>query len=144
MPAANPVARADAGAAPTADLSTLQDHLEAQLRERSVDVQVCYEHGSESNPALAGRLTIFYSVGLDGHTTDVSTRGLAEAPSVGDCVANLVRGMTFRSPPPMPLTLVYQWTFRPHGPTPTTAPTETPPAPAAPAPAAPEPVAPTP
>jgi serine/threonine-protein kinase len=125
--AAAAAARADAGAAP--DLTSLQERLEVQLRERTVDVQACYERGSEPNPTLAGRLTIFYSVSPDGHASDVSTRGLAEAPVVGECVAALVRGMTFRSPPPVPMTLVYQWTFRPHGPT----------APATPPPAEPAP-----
>ncbi|MDO9020808.1 MAG: protein kinase [Deltaproteobacteria bacterium] len=127
--ASAPAARVDAGEAPGANLSSLQDRLEAQLRERSVDVQACYERGSESNPGLAGRLTIFYSVTPDGRATEVSTRGLAEAPAVGECVGNLVRAMTFRAPPPTPMTLIYQWSFRPHGPVPTTAPpAETPPA----------------
>jgi len=136
---AAPTARADAGsataaAAGTADLTSLQDRLEAQLRERGVDVQACYERGTESNPSLAGRLMIFYSVGLDGRTSDVSTRGLSEAPAVGECVANVVRGMTFRSPPPQPMTLVYQWTFRSRP-----APTAPPAAPTEAAPAATEP-----
>jgi serine/threonine protein kinase len=120
-PAVAPAAqRADAGAAP--NLTTLQERLEVQLRERTVDVQACYERGTDANPTLAGRLTIFYSVTPDGHTSDVSTRGLGEAPTVGECVAGLLRAMTFRSPPPVPMTLVYQWTFRPHGPTPSATP----------------------
>jgi serine/threonine protein kinase len=125
-PVVAPSPRTDAGAAAaaTTDLNSIQDRLEVQLRERGVDVQACYERGTESNPTLAGRLTVFYSVGLDGHPSEVSTRGLSEAPSVGECVANLVRGMTFRSPPPQPMTLIYQWTFRPHAAAP--APTETP------------------
>jgi serine/threonine protein kinase len=137
LAASNPAARVDAGEGPGVNLASIQDRLEAQLRERSVDVQACYERGSESNPALAGRLTIFYSVTPDGRTTEVSTRGLPEAPAVGECVGNLVRGMTFRAPPPTPMTLIYQWTFRPHGPVPTAPP----PAETAPAPAEPEPAA---
>jgi serine/threonine-protein kinase len=136
-PAVVPSPRADAGG--TADLTSIQDRLEVQLRERGVDVQACYERGTESNPTLAGRLTVFYSVGLDGRPSDVSTRGLSDSPAVGECVANLVRAMTFRSPPPQPMTLVYQWTFRPHAEAP--APAETPapapvPAPTEPAPPA--------
>jgi len=137
---AAPSARADAGsasAAATTDLTSLQDRLEVQLRERGVDVQACYERGTESNPSLAGRLTVFYSVGLDGRTSEVSTRGLAEAPAVGECVANVVRSMTFRAPPPQPMTLVYQWTFRSHA-----TPTAPAPAESAPTPAATEPSAP--
>jgi hypothetical protein len=100
-------------------------------------VQACYERGTESNPSLAGRLTVFYSVGLDGRTSEVSTRGLAESPAVGECVANVVRSMTFRAPPPQPMTLVYQWSFRSR-PAPTApAPAETAPTPAATEPAAP-------
>jgi len=137
---AAPSARVDAGsatAAATTDLTSLQDRLEVQLRERGVDVQACYERGTESNPSLAGRLTVFYSVGLDGRTSEVSTRGLAESPAVGECVANVVRSMTFRSPPPQPMTLVYQWSFRSR-PAPTApAPAETAPTPAATEPAAP-------
>ncbi|MBP6834172.1 MAG: serine/threonine protein kinase [Deltaproteobacteria bacterium] len=137
---AAPSARVDAGsatAAATTDLTSLQDRLEVQLRERGVDVQACYERGTESNPSLAGRLTVFYSVGLDGRTSEVSTRGLAESPAVGECVANVVRSMTFRAPPPQPMTLVYQWTFRSR-PAPTApAPAETAPTPAATEPAAP-------
>ncbi len=116
-----------APAVPTADSSTLQDRIEVQLREHAVDVHACYENGTGSNPTLAGRLTVFYSVAMDGTTSDVSTQGLNEAPAVAACVANMVRGITFRSPPPMAMTLVYQWTFRPRGPTPT-APVETVPA----------------
>ncbi len=141
-PVANPVvrpgpvapvvaARADAGEAPNE--SALQDRLEAQLRDRRVDVHACFEQASEHNPTLAGELIVSCVVGADGRTSEISVRGLPAAPAVAECVSGLVRGMTFRNPPPAPMTLAYRWTFArtepatpPTTPAPATPPAETP------------------
>ncbi len=127
-----------------ANATDFNERMDAQIREHRVDIEACYERGTESVPNVHGQLTIFFVVGPDGHASEVSTRGLGEAPAVGDCVATMVRGMTFHAPPPSPMTMVYQWTFRrarpeaptaPASPVPATDPPTAPPSAPSPAPA---------
>lgn len=66
------------------------------LRNSLGGLRSCYERGVRDNPALAGRVTLHFSVGESGRTTTVSAQGLTSA--VDECLAQAVRRIVFPVP----------------------------------------------
>ena len=128
-----PRGAADAGAAPSAtsvrDDIAYQESVRGILRGRHVEFVACYERGTENNAGVSGNLDISFQVGSDGRATNVATRGLGDAPEVGRCIADSIRGVNFPAPPSGTSAIVHSLHFSRRF--------ESPPEPAAPAPEAP-------
>lgn len=80
------------------------------VRARAHAVRSCYEARLQVAPALAGKLTARWTIGLDGRVQSAAIVGdtLADG-SVGDCVLRVVRRMAFAAPKGG--VCVVQWPF---------------------------------
>ncbi len=66
-----------------------------RIRSQLGGVRSCYERALRSNPELRGRLEVRFTLGETGRITRITTSGVSEAPEVGTCVAQRLRGLAF-------------------------------------------------
>ncbi len=66
------------------------------LRTNLGGIRSCYERASRNNPALAGRLTVRFTVGESGRATSASVQGVD--PELDACVERAVQRMVFPVP----------------------------------------------
>ena len=112
------------------------------MRGRHVEFVACYERGTENNAGVSGNMDISFQVGADGRASNVATRGLGDAPEVGRCIADAVRGTSFPPPPSGTSAIVHSIHFSRRFDTPPEAPAPRAPEPAPAAPSEPAPAAP--
>lgn len=58
-------------------------------------LQRCYTQALSSTPTLAGEMQIDVTFGRNGRVTAVTATGLGTVPAVAQCVAGVVRGLSF-------------------------------------------------
>jgi hypothetical protein len=66
-----------------------------RIRAQLGGVRSCYERALRANPELRGRLEVRFTLGETGRITRITTSGVTEAPEVGTCVAQRLRGLAF-------------------------------------------------
>lgn len=66
-----------------------------RIRSQLGGVRSCYERALRANPELRGRLEVRFTLGETGRITRITTSGVSEAPEVGTCVAQRLRGLAF-------------------------------------------------
>lgn len=80
-----------------------EGRLDANAMARVIRIQIggieaCYNRALRTSPALAGRVTVRFTIGTSGRITSASANGMDPAPDVGTCMAGVVRGMVFQAP----------------------------------------------
>ncbi|MEZ4410785.1 MAG: hypothetical protein R3A52_30535 [Polyangiales bacterium] len=119
------------------NLRELQQRVNARMGARQIDFLACYERNTDPANAVAGTLTLTFNVSGEGRATGITTRGLANAPEVGRCVADVVRGLEFGEAPPGGVPgFIHTFRFAPRAPAPRPAAPAAPAAPSAETPAA--------
>lgn len=67
------------------------------IRSKMLELRACYEAARATQPTLAGRLSVRFTIGVDGAVTSTEVVTGLE-PAVDRCVARVVRAAVF--PPP--------------------------------------------
>jgi hypothetical protein len=121
--AANSLAAAAASAKPTSRIrfgaTTVNGRLsppqiQASVRARWSRFLRCYDEKAESNPNLAGLVSMRFVIGRDGLVTNVSDRGSTlPDPDVTSCVKRVFYAICFDHPDGGIATVVYPITFGP-------------------------------
>jgi hypothetical protein len=70
----------------------------SRIRAQIGGIRSCYERALRDNPALAGRVEVRFTLGETGRITRITPSGLAEAPEVGACISQRLRGLAFPAP----------------------------------------------
>jgi len=83
------------------------------LRARTAALTRCYRQLLERMPGAQGRVVVRFVIPTDGRVRDVA---VTQAP-FGDgefrrCLESRIRGLTYREPPPAPMTIHYPLVFR--------------------------------
>jgi hypothetical protein len=82
------------------------------VRQQFGSFRRCYEHGLQTNPALAGRVAVKFIIGANGDVTFAADGGSDLASSnVRDCVIARVRSLIFPKPEHGIVTVVYPVIF---------------------------------
>ena len=80
------------------DGSIAQDAVAKRLRASYGSIRACYERGLRTNPALAGRVTVRFTVAPSGRVTQATVEGFEDAPEVAACVGARFRTLLFPAP----------------------------------------------
>jgi hypothetical protein len=84
------------------------------VRQNFGRFRACYERGLQTNPALAGRVTVRFEIGADGSVTQASDGGSdLRDPGVVTCVARSFKALSFPQPEAGTVTVVYPIVFAP-------------------------------
>lgn len=74
-------------------------HLKSVVRRRAGAIRACYEKRLQLKPNLKGKISVRWTIALDGKTTGVSITSNSLGDSqVSNCVARVLRRMRFRKP----------------------------------------------
>ena len=84
--------------------------IRAAIEEHVSAFRYCYEAALEAHPALAGRVTVRFQIGLDGRVGEATAEGLEEAEDVAPCMARTMRRIVF-APRAMPRRVTYPFVF---------------------------------
>ena len=77
-------------------------------------IQRCYERGMmKSNTHLSGKITLRWTIQLNGGVREVTQVSNSVSPVVGKCVMKVVRGLKFPRPKGGMVVVTYPWTFSP-------------------------------
>lgn len=70
----------------------------SRIRGQLGGVRSCYERALRANPDLRGRLEVRFTLGETGRITRIQSSGMGQAPEVGACVSQRLRGLAFPQP----------------------------------------------
>ncbi|MDC0715714.1 AgmX/PglI C-terminal domain-containing protein [Nannocystis bainbridge] len=103
-----------AGPARADDGSLYQTLIRRVVRAHMPEVRTCYNEGLARKPALAGKLTVNFEIGSDGHVlnSEAVDSTLAD-PKVEACVAAAVRSWLFVRPDEGTFKASYPFEFAP-------------------------------
>ncbi len=99
-----PAARPTPGGAPDSPAPTGsidKNAIREVVRAHVGDVRACYNHGLASNPELAGRVTLQFTIGPRGAVTSVVIQDSTlakQSARVGECIASAARNWAFPAP----------------------------------------------
>lgn len=98
--------------APTGAIGTLdRADIRRVMQRHLVPIRNCYERQLAVTADLAGTVRARFTVGKDGRVLDASASGMG--PAVDDCVAGVIRRITFPAPRGGGIvTVTYPFTFR--------------------------------
>lgn len=98
--------------APTGAIGTLdRADIRRVVQRHLVPIRHCYERQLAVTPDLAGTVRARFTIGKDGRVLDASASGMG--PAVDDCVAGVIRRITFPAPRGGGIvTVTYPFTFR--------------------------------
>lgn len=65
------------------------------MNRRMPAMRQCYTRSLAGSPTLAGEMQIDVTFGRNGRATAVTATGLGSVPAVSQCVAGVVRGVSF-------------------------------------------------
>lgn len=83
-----------------------------QIRLRRAQIAHCYQRELTSRPDLAGRVSIRFVIDQQGRVVNAVVAGDSlDSPSVGQCVANVIRMISFPSPDNGVVVVNYPFTF---------------------------------
>ncbi len=85
--------------------------IRAGVQEGASRLRACYAHGLVSNPHLAGRIMVSFSVDAQGAASGVTTDSDAIPADVMGCVRDAFSSMTFAPPKTAPAKIVYPVDF---------------------------------
>lgn len=89
-----------------------RDVIRRRIRLHRSEVAHCYQRELNGRPDLAGRVTIRFIIGQEGAVTAASVaNSTLESASVGQCVAEVMRRITFPSPGTGVVVVTYPFTF---------------------------------
>jgi hypothetical protein len=83
----------------------------AGVHESAGRLRACYEHGLVSDPRLAGRVMVSFSVDSHGAVTSVDTESDVIPADVTSCIRDAFSSMTFAPPKSAPAKIVYPIDF---------------------------------
>ncbi|MCY1055396.1 AgmX/PglI C-terminal domain-containing protein [Nannocystis sp. SCPEA4] len=103
-----------AAAPARADETLYQSLIRRVVRAHLPEVRTCYNEGLARKPELAGKLTVDFEIGTDGHviSSKVKDSTLADA-TVEGCVAATVQGWLFVRPDEGTVKVSYPFEFAP-------------------------------
>lgn len=92
------------------------DVIQRIVRQNFGRFRLCYENGLRSNPELAGRVSVRFTIGLDGNVANVLNGG-SDLPDGGvvACVVRAFGGVMFPAPDGGSVTVTYPILFAPGG-----------------------------
>lgn len=100
----------DASKGDTFDLEDPGGSVDSVIRQRSGQLQACYEEQLRGNPGLSGRIEVQFNI-RNGRVTAVEVIGNTSGnKALGDCIAQRVRRWRFGEDVNGPLT--WSWMFR--------------------------------
>lgn len=102
---------------PTADIGATTglpaDTIQRVARQNYAMFRDCYLRGRRRNPALEGRVSVWFVIGVDGRVAQALDGGSTlRDPEVIRCVVEAFRGLVFPAPPDS-VTVVYPFLFEP-------------------------------
>lgn len=83
------------------------------VRASLAPVRYCYEKGLVKNPALSGKVTVQFVIGLDGAVVSAQSTSTLAEPDVESCVVAVFRRMAFPKPDAGLVQVNYPLLFRP-------------------------------
>lgn len=90
-----------------------REQIERVVRRHSRGIQYCYERELQNDPALEGRISVNWTIGLDGRVESASvTENSMGNRNVESCVLQEVRRMRFDQPDGGMVVVTYPFTFR--------------------------------
>lgn len=90
-----------------------REQIERVVRRHSRGIQYCYERELQNNPELGGRISVNWTIGLDGRVTSASiSENSTGNRNVESCVLAEVRRMRFDQPDGGNVAVTYPFTFR--------------------------------
>lgn len=88
-----------------------REGIQGAVREALPDIRECYSAWLRENPALAGKVTVRFTIedrDEDGEVTSAAVVASdVEHPLMEGCVLNVMRGLAFESPGDEPITVSY-------------------------------------
>ena len=90
-----------------------RDQIERVVRRHSRGFRYCYERELADDPELAGRISVNWTIGLDGRVESASvTENSIGSRNVESCIVREVRRMRFDQPDGGMVVVTYPFTFR--------------------------------
>ena len=90
-----------------------REHIERIVRRHARGFRYCYERELSDDPELAGRISVNWTIGLDGRVASASiSENTLESRSVASCVLREARRMRFDQPDGGMVVVTYPFTFR--------------------------------
>jgi len=101
-----------------AGASTVKGRLPPEVIQRIVRMnfgrfRLCYENGLKTDPTLAGRVSISFTINADGSVADIVPSGDIPDQSVIQCVGRSFGGLSFPQPEGGVVKVVYPISFSP-------------------------------
>ncbi|MEZ4447591.1 MAG: AgmX/PglI C-terminal domain-containing protein [Polyangiaceae bacterium] len=89
--------------------------IQQRVRAHHDMLRRCYEAGLANSPSLAGRVTVWFRIGMDGLVSHAEERGESDLPDpeVRACVVRELYQLTFPEPSGGPVTVSYPIVFTP-------------------------------
>jgi hypothetical protein len=75
-----------------------KEQIRRTIRDHIVPIRHCYEKELKRKPSLAGKLVMEWDIGDLGKVTRVASRKPFD-PGVDECVAGVIKGILFETPP---------------------------------------------
>lgn len=76
-----------------------KEQIQAVIQEHRKDIAQCYESALANSPTLAGKITVKFTISLEGKVQAVSVaESTMKAPAVEQCVTEQVATWTFPKP----------------------------------------------
>jgi hypothetical protein len=91
-----------------------KDAIRGVVRDRIADIRECYNEGLRTDPALAGAVSVAFTIAEDGETRAVHAASTTlPLPSVVDCMVNAIDDWTFPHPVGGEVDVVYPFVLEP-------------------------------
>lgn len=85
--------------------------IRAGVKTRLMEIQICYEKALLEKPELAGTTLVEFTIVADGKVGAATATGFDAA--VDNCVAGVIKGITFPKPATKQLVVKYPFSFKP-------------------------------
>ena len=102
-------ARADGPTSGSGDLD--KDVIQRVVEKHKAALHACYNKAVARHPTLAGKITVTFTIAPDGHVSKATTKGLTEAPMLGECIGAQFLRMVFPKPAGGATTVNYPLVF---------------------------------
>ena len=80
------------------DRPVSKDDIRETIKAHQKEISVCYENALEQTPMLEGRIIMDWTIGIDGHPTDVRVRDASpKIKPVAPCLTDAMKTWVFRN-----------------------------------------------